>query len=231
MERVEHALGVRQALLHAGVDPFGAVAGDRLDGGALLVGQLSEEQVEDLLAVSVVRPDDPSALVVDDHGDVRVRPFLWPVSSTPIAVRPSNMHGIEDPNRAATLRAMSPAVLHAMRRNPPTVFRLATAVSHARSISQSLVDRLPGSAHGTWATATPCSARATRGAKPMARPHSGRGPGGAIAVRRPRRRIWGTCARNASNATRPSCAAPGPPGREPGAAGNRPPTRPRRPCP
>ena len=77
------------------------------------------------------------------------------------------MHGIEDPKRAATLRAMSPAVLHAMRRNPPTVFRLATAVSHARSISKSLVNRLPGSAHGTWATATPCSAHATRGAKPM----------------------------------------------------------------
>ena len=61
MERVEHALGVRQVLLHAGVDPFGAVAGDYLDGGALLVGQLPEEQVEDLLAVSVVRPDDPFA--------------------------------------------------------------------------------------------------------------------------------------------------------------------------
>lgn len=71
MERVEHALGVRQVLLHAGVDPFGAVAGGRLDGGALLVGQLSEEQVEDLLAVSVVRPDHPVPLVVDDHGDVR----------------------------------------------------------------------------------------------------------------------------------------------------------------
>lgn len=71
VERVEHALGVRQVLLHAGVDPFGAVAGDRLDGGALLVGQLSEEQVEDLLAVSAVRPDHPVPLVVDDHGDVR----------------------------------------------------------------------------------------------------------------------------------------------------------------
>lgn len=74
MERVEHALGVRQALLHAGVDPLGAVAGDCLDGGALLVGRLSEEQVEHLLAVSVVRPGDPSALVVDGHGDVRVPP-------------------------------------------------------------------------------------------------------------------------------------------------------------
>lgn len=51
-----------------------------------------------------------------------------------------------------------------MRRNPPKVFRLATAVSHARSISKSLVNRLPGSAHGTWATTTPCSAHATRGA-------------------------------------------------------------------
>lgn len=92
VERVEHALGVRQVLLHAGVDPFGAVAGGRLDGGALLVGQLSEEQVEDLLAVPVVRPDDPFALVVDDHGDVRA-PLPVAGLSTPIAVRPSNMHG------------------------------------------------------------------------------------------------------------------------------------------
>jgi len=74
VERVEHALGVRQALLHAGVDPLGAVAGDCLDGGALLVGRLSEEQVGHLLAVSVVRPGDPFALVVDGHGDVRVPP-------------------------------------------------------------------------------------------------------------------------------------------------------------
>ena len=72
MERVQDAPGVRQALLHAGVDPLGAVAGDCLDGGALLVGRLSEEQAGHLLAVSVVRPDDPFALVVDDHGDVRV---------------------------------------------------------------------------------------------------------------------------------------------------------------
>lgn len=36
------------------------------------------------------------------------------------------------------------------------VFWLATAVSHAHSISKSLVNRLPGSAHGTWATTTPC---------------------------------------------------------------------------
>lgn len=72
MERVQDALGVRQVLLHAGVDPFGAVAGDDPYGGALLVGQLSEEQVEHLLAVSVVHLDDPFALMVDDHGDVRV---------------------------------------------------------------------------------------------------------------------------------------------------------------
>ena len=74
MERVEHAPGVRQALLHAGVDPFGAVSGGDPYGGALLVGRLSEEQAEHLLAVSVARPSDPSALVVDDHGDVRVPP-------------------------------------------------------------------------------------------------------------------------------------------------------------
>ena len=72
VERVQDAPGVRQALLHAGVDPLGTVAGDDPYGGALLVGRLSEEQAGHLLAVSVVRPDDPFALVVDDHGDVRV---------------------------------------------------------------------------------------------------------------------------------------------------------------
>ena len=96
-----------------------------------------------------------------------VCPFLWLVSSTPIAVGPSNMHGIEDSKRAATLRAIWPAVLHAMRGNPPMVFWLATAAGHAHSISKPLVSRLSGSAHGTWAAAAPCSAHATRGARPM----------------------------------------------------------------
>lgn len=74
------------------------------------------------------------------------------------------MHGIADSsNRAATLRAIWPAVLHAMRGNPPAVFWLATAASHAHSISKPLVSRLSGSAHGTWAAAAPCSAHATRG--------------------------------------------------------------------
>lgn len=46
--------------------------GDHLDGRFLLAGELSEEQVEHVLAVSVVRPDYPVPLVVDDHGDVRM---------------------------------------------------------------------------------------------------------------------------------------------------------------
>ena len=85
------------------------------------------------------------------------------------------MHGIEDSKRAATLRAIWAAtlraiwaaVLHAMRGNPPAVFWLATAAGHAHSISKPLVSRLSGSAHGTWAAAAPCSAHATRGARPM----------------------------------------------------------------
>ena len=72
MERVQHALGVGAVLGHGRVDPPGAVAGDDPDRRALLRRQPLEEQVEDLLAVSVVRPDDPLALVVDDDGDVRV---------------------------------------------------------------------------------------------------------------------------------------------------------------
>ena len=72
------------------------------------------------------------------------------------------MHGIEDSKRAATLCAIWPAVLHAMRGNPPMVFWLATVAGHAHSISKPLVSRLSGSAHGTWAATTPCSAHATR---------------------------------------------------------------------
>ena len=45
------------------------------------------------------------------------------------------MHGIEDSKRAATLRAIWAAVLHAMRGNPPAVFWLATAAGHAHGNS------------------------------------------------------------------------------------------------
>lgn len=46
---------------------------------------------------------------------------------------------------------------------PLTVFRFATPISHAHSASKSLVNRLPGSAHGTQATTTPHSGQSTRG--------------------------------------------------------------------
>ena len=72
VERVQDAFGVRAVLGDGRVDPPGAVAGDRFDGGALPRRQSFEEQVEDLFAVSVVRPDHPPAFVVDDDGDVRV---------------------------------------------------------------------------------------------------------------------------------------------------------------
>ena len=72
MEPVEHTLCVRAVLLDARVDPAGAVAGHHLDGCLLLVGELLEEQVEHVLAVSVVRPDDPVPFVVDDDGQIRV---------------------------------------------------------------------------------------------------------------------------------------------------------------
>lgn len=72
VERVQHTLGVGAVPGHGRVDPPGAVAGDDPDRRAPLRRQPLEEQVEDLLAVSVVHPDDPLALVVDDDGDVRV---------------------------------------------------------------------------------------------------------------------------------------------------------------
>ena len=92
-----------------------------------------------------------------------VWPLRWLVPSTPIAVSPSNGDGIAVLSRSATLRAMSPAARHATCRNPLTVFRFATPISHAHSASKSLVNRLPGSAHGTRATTTPHSGQSTRG--------------------------------------------------------------------
>ena len=84
-------------------------------------------------------------------------PFLRLVSSTPIACNPSNMHGIEGLSAGRRPRlAMSPAVLHAICGKPLTVFWLATVISHAHSDSKSRVNRLPGSAHGTRETTTPC---------------------------------------------------------------------------
>ena len=53
------------------------VSGDDSDGGALFLGQLLEEQVEHVPAVSVVRPDHPMPFVVDDDGDVRVASCGW----------------------------------------------------------------------------------------------------------------------------------------------------------
>ena len=72
VEPVEHALRGGAPLADARVDPLRAVARDDPDGGALLVGELLEEQVEHVPAVPVVRPDDPTPLVIEDDGDVRV---------------------------------------------------------------------------------------------------------------------------------------------------------------
>ena len=58
---------------------------------------------------------------------------------------------------------MSPAVLHAICRKPPTVFWLATVIGHAHSASKSRVNLEPGSAHGTRATTTPHFGQSTRG--------------------------------------------------------------------
>lgn len=71
-EPVQYAFGVRAVLGDARVDPAGPVAGDDLDGGAPFGRQRLEEQAEHVLAVSVVRPDDPMPLVADDDGQVRV---------------------------------------------------------------------------------------------------------------------------------------------------------------
>ena len=72
MERVDAAVRVRAVLLHRVGDPTCAVPGDDEDRLALLRGQLVEEEVQHLLAVPLVRPDDGVGVVVDDDRDVAV---------------------------------------------------------------------------------------------------------------------------------------------------------------
>ena len=93
-------------------------------------------------------------------------PFPRPVSSTPIACNPSNMHGIEDSGRPATRPAMSPAVLHAICGKPLTVLWPATVISHAHPDPKPRVNRPPGPAHGTRETTTPRRRHSTRGTGP-----------------------------------------------------------------
>lgn len=96
--------------------------------------------------------------------------------STPIAARPSNGEGIAALRRSATRRTMSPAVLHATCRKPLTVFRFATLISHVHSDSESRVNRLPGSAHGTIVTTAPHRGRSTRGMSATGSTSSSRNP-------------------------------------------------------
>ena len=72
VEPVEDAFGLRAPAERALVDPSGPVAGDDPDGFALGGRGLLEEQVEDLLPVALVHPDDASPVVVDDGRHVLV---------------------------------------------------------------------------------------------------------------------------------------------------------------
>lgn len=124
--------------------------------------QFFEEQVEDLFAVSVVRPNHPLAFVVDDDGDIRV---ALPVAGLVHADRREPVehawHAGFQP--AATRPAMSPAVLHATWQE--TAHGLPVGDRHQPRAFQR-VNRMPGSAHGTRDTTTPCTRHSTRGAGP-----------------------------------------------------------------
>lgn len=72
VEPVEDAFGLRAPAERALVDPPRPVAGDDPDGFALGGRELLEEQVEDLLPVALVHPDDASPVVVDDDRHVLV---------------------------------------------------------------------------------------------------------------------------------------------------------------
>lgn len=93
---------------------------------------------------------------------IYVWPFLWLVSSTPIAVSPSNMHGCRIP------AAGDPS--GDVARGPPrdmqeTAHGLPVGDRHQPRAFQR-VNRMPGSAHGTRDTTTPCTRHSTRGAGP-----------------------------------------------------------------
>lgn len=72
MKRVHHPARVGAAAPDQRLYPPGAVGGDDLYGPPLLAGELVEEEVQHLLAVALVRPDEASPVVVDDDGEVPV---------------------------------------------------------------------------------------------------------------------------------------------------------------
>ena len=72
MERIDAAVCVRAVFLRRVGDPPRAVPSDDEDCLALFRGQLVEEEVQHLLAVPFVRPDDGVRIVVDDGRDVAV---------------------------------------------------------------------------------------------------------------------------------------------------------------
>ena len=76
VERVGAQGGVEAAFTNHGRDPLGGVSAHQLDQGGPFFTQQIEERVEGGLVPTHRGPDEPSAVVVDDHGQVLVTPAV-----------------------------------------------------------------------------------------------------------------------------------------------------------
>jgi hypothetical protein len=74
VERVGAQGGVGTALTNHGRDPFGGVARNQPHQARPLFTEQVEERLESGLVPTRGRPDEPSAVVVDHHGQVLVAP-------------------------------------------------------------------------------------------------------------------------------------------------------------
>lgn len=72
MERIDAAFGIGTVFIYTGLDPFGAVAGNKLYRNSLLLCQLLEEQGEDTFSMSFVNPDDLAGIMVHNDSDMFV---------------------------------------------------------------------------------------------------------------------------------------------------------------
>jgi hypothetical protein len=76
VERLKAEGGVGAALADHGGDPGGGVGAHQSDGGTTAFPQLVEELPERRLVPAHRRPDQPVAVVIDDHGEVAMTPLV-----------------------------------------------------------------------------------------------------------------------------------------------------------
>ncbi len=141
------------------VPGIGGVVGDQL--GAVLA-EFHEEAVKGLLIAAFGHPDQPPAVMVNDHDQVLLpAPERHLVDPDPAQALELVLAGPQAPADPGTIQ---PTVRQETRISSETALWLHCTASQATCSSKLRVKRASWSAQGTTATATPCTGQLTRGA-------------------------------------------------------------------